>query len=111
MRAAIPLVSCNGDNTISPRFARSHYFAITDTNTRTLDIIENPYVNLKMHTGKNIIDMLIRNEKIDTLIVFELGLNVQQFAKKAKIRLILIHEMKGSLDNLLKLMRIKERTP
>ena len=106
MKVAIPIVSANRNSKLSLRFARSNYFAVVDVDTGNYHIIENPYTDLQMQAGKNSLEMLIHKENVDTLIAFELGLKIQQYAARSNIRLILLNDAKKTLDTLLKLMRI-----
>ena len=88
------------------KFARSSFFAIINKEQANIDIISNPYTGEKLQVGKNVVTLLQKEYGVDTLIAYELGLNVQQLAAKRKLRLIILGEKNNSLEGILKLMKI-----
>jgi predicted Fe-Mo cluster-binding NifX family protein len=104
MRIAVPLQESSHDGKIALRFARAQYFALIDKDQHTIEFFQNPCSDMSLKTGKCIMDFLVDNKKIDTLLAFELGLRVQQIAKKNDLQMILINEQKRTLKELLELM-------
>lgn len=107
MKIAIPISSESKTSTVSKKFARSKYFALADKINRTVDIIENPYAELKLGVGKKLLNWLIVEHKVDALLAFELGLKVQQLANDSKIQLIIINEKKQTLKQLLSFLKLE----
>lgn len=107
MKIAIPISSDRNKSTVSKKFARSKYFALVDKINRTVDIIENPYTDLKLNVGKKLLNWLRIEHKVDTLLAFELGLKVQQLANDSKIQLIIINEKKQTLKQLLSYLKLE----
>lgn len=106
MTAALPLQNEDLNSPISLRFGRSPYFAIINKETGTVEVTANPYYQLSSGAGKHIVEFLTGKYYVDTLIAFELGLNVMQIANQSKLRLIIIHEKNKSLKSILDRMQI-----
>jgi|GEM_PF-1938640 len=108
MKAVIPVTCQKGEYLISARFGRSSLFAVTEDETRTYYLLKSPVKSKSAETGKKVLETLIKNEKVDTIIAFEIGLYVQQYAAKTGMRIILISDKYGRLDDLMDLMGMKK---
>ena len=109
MKLAIPLNENNKNSVIAIRFARAKYLAIVDKEQNLVDILPNPCQGISTQAGKCIIHYLITRQEIDTIVAYEIGLKVQQIAQKNNIQLILINEKNKSLNQLLSMMKIKNK--
>ncbi len=107
MNVAVPITTNSNNSEISIRFARSEYYAIINKSSKIIEIISNPYINEQLGAGKKLVQHLIQEYKIDTIIAFELGLKVQQMAADNKLQLIIIHKKNQTLKQILKLMNLK----
>jgi predicted Fe-Mo cluster-binding NifX family protein len=108
MKAAIPVNSDTNEALISVRFARSPYLAVVDTEKSAFEIIENAYNKMHSGAGRSIIEFLVTIKQVNTIIAYELGLNIQQKALQKKIQLIILKEKEISLKQLLKLLRLNQ---
>ena len=106
MIAALPIKENNSDAVISPRYARTPFYVIINTQERSAKIIENPYHDESTGAGKHILSFLTEKYNVDTLIAFELGLHVHQLAMKKQLQLIIIHEKNKTLKDILYRMNI-----
>lgn len=104
MIAAIAIKDNNIDSEICLRFARSRFFAIINTSTETLSVIENPYLELKKAAGYKLVEMLINDYNVTAFVAFEIGLKVQQLAAEKNIQLIVINKTQHTLSYILKMM-------
>jgi predicted Fe-Mo cluster-binding NifX family protein len=109
MTLAIPIEDKTHNSDIALRFARAKYFAIVNKDQHSLEILPNPCLGLSVQAGKCTILYLTTRKNVDTLLAYELGLNVQQIAQKNNLQLILISEKRKSLNQLLKIMNIKTK--
>lgn len=74
MIIAIPVIKTK-DLIVSPHFSKSSYFLfveISDGNYKTLDLIENPYINYEYGKGRAIIGLLM-SRKVNAVIVGDIG--------------------------------------
>lgn len=106
MKFVIPVETEKRNSLLSKKFARSKYFAVVDKELKTIEVIENPYCDVNMGVGKKLLNWLLTEHKVDTLIAFELGLKVQQLANQFQLQLIIINEKKRNLKQLLAFMKI-----
>ena len=105
MILAIPIEDKSDNSKIAIRFARAKYYAILDKHHQSLEILPNPCLGISVQTGKCTILYLTTRKKVDTLVAYEFGLNVQQYAQKNNMQMILIDKKNSSLDQLLKLIK------
>ena len=106
MILAIPLEKDAQNSPIALRFARAKYFAIINKEMKSVEILPNPCLGMKTQAGKSAILYLTTRQEVDTLVAYELGLNVQQVAQKNNIQLILINEKRRDLKQLLNVMKL-----
>lgn len=106
MKICIPILSNNKKGQVSPTFARSSYFAIIDQQLDKVEIISNPFLNVKQNLGNKLINWLLNEYNVDTLLAFELGVKVQQIANEHQMQLIIINEKNQTLKQLLEYLKI-----
>jgi len=104
MIAAIPVMSDTKDAQLSLKFARSPYFALVDRLTGTYRFIENPFAEDKKGVGPKILSLLCKDNGVNALVAFELGLKLQQLAKSKGLQFIILNENKSKFKDILKLM-------
>lgn len=107
MKICIPIINKELKSKISLTFARSPSFAIVDDQTKIVMMIDNPYAALDHGVGNKLMDWMIIEYNIDTLIAFELGQKVQQIANEHKLQLIILSEKNQTLEKLLIYKNIK----
>lgn len=107
MILVIPIDSDKEQAIVSKKFARSNYFAIVNRTSSTVEVIENPFADLKLGVGKKLLEFLTVQYKVNTLIAFELGLKVQQMANEANLQLIVLSEKRQTLKQLLTYLNVK----
>jgi predicted Fe-Mo cluster-binding NifX family protein len=105
MLIAIPCDKQQVDSTIAPRFARSRFFAVVDTNNSSIKYLENPFFGLEHGVGKNILRTLT-DLGIELLVAHELGLKAQQMACQNKIQILLLPEKIEQLNQIIKFLKI-----
>ena len=106
MKMGLPVIHKNKSAKISHLFARSEYFAIIDKTNKTYEIIENPYFKMDAGIGQSVTELLLSHD-VRAFIGYEIGLNMQQIAKKQKIQLIVIKPNFTKLEQVLELIKIK----
>ena len=103
---AIPVESESNHSPLAMQFARAKYYAIVDRTAATMEILPNPCLGMVSQAGKCSILYLTSRKHVNTIIAYELGHNVQQIALKENIQLILVHEKRKNLNQLLEIMNI-----
>ena len=114
MKIAIPIESESEKSLLSAKFARSNYFAIVDKDQKSFSIKKNPFYDENSAAGRKLFHWLTNEHNVDTLLAYELGLNMQQLASESHMQIIIIDKMHTTLDKLLNYMQIsldKETTP
>ena len=108
--AALPLMEDSVNSGLSPRFARSPYFAIINTLNSKVEFLANTYNGQKLSAGKLVLQHLLKQIKVDTLIALELGLHVHKLAMEENLQLIILQEKHKTLHDILELMQIQTNT-
>lgn len=108
MKIAIPVKKNSHKSEISPKFARSPYFALIDSLTGTTEFVANPHLCKQTKTGVHVFELLVENNKADTFLAFELGLRIQQMAVKKNLQLIIINHKNKSLNQITELLNKKK---
>lgn len=106
MKLVIPIETEKRNSQLSKKFARSEYFAVIQKEEATIEIVKNPFLELKMGVGQKLITWLKTEHSVDVLVAFELGLKVQQLANIEQLQLIIINEKKQSLKQLMAFMQM-----
>jgi len=77
----------NIENRISTHFARTPFFLIIEMegkNIKSLKVIENPFRNKKIRTALSVVNDLVNIEKIDAVVVKEIGENRSRKCKGSR---------------------------
>lgn len=107
MRFAVGLETDDYSSLVFKRFARAPFFGIIDTVTKQYSIVANDFFDSKEHAGKLAVDMLCSECNISCFIAFELGLKVQQLAKKMNVQQIILNNDKQTFDQILSLLKVE----
>ena len=87
------------------RFGKCENIAIYDRSKKRIRMIENPFKNTD-HSGVQLLSML-KKEGVSTIITGEIGPLVSNLLEKENIQLVLLHEEKIKLEEIIE--RIKNQ--
>ncbi|RUM90903.1 MAG: dinitrogenase iron-molybdenum cofactor biosynthesis protein [Thermovibrio sp.] len=106
MRIAIPILEkeVNGRKLINPHFGKSNLFAIFDTETGNLEILENPTLELQRGRG-NYIAKLFSEKGIKAVLVKDIGNGALGKLENFGIEVYLIPKNFKFLDETIKLFK------
>jgi len=100
-------IASTGDTTgsaISMLFARCEYFALFDTSTGDLDIIENKYRKNKEHVGIEVANFLVR-QGVKKIISGEFGTSIRTVTDPNNVQLIVISNHQSTVQEILDSLR------
>lgn len=107
MIAAIPVMSNKKEAQLSLKFARSPFFALVNREFNTYRFIENPFAEDEEGVGTKILTLLYDENAVVSLVAFELGLKLQQYAKSKGLQFIILNENNNKLADILNLMELE----
>ncbi len=107
MIAIIPVMTDTKGAQLSLKFARSPFFALINRELNSYHFIKNPFLNDEKNVGPKILNLLCEENKVDSLIAFELGLKLQQHAKKREVQFIILNKINNKLVDILNLMGLE----
>lgn len=108
MRIVIPVTEATEKASVSSKFGRSPFFVLVDKTGNSYEFIENPFHQRQEHVGRKVLEFLVNEKKINSLLAFELGLKVQQIAIELKLQLIIIEKKEHKLKQLFKVIGVSE---
>lgn len=106
MIIAIPIEQMSLKSKLSTKFARSSNFAVVNKLDKNYILIKNPYADENVGVGQKLIDWLLADYGVDTLLAYELGLKVQQLASQKEMQFILVENELLTLEKLLSYLQI-----
>lgn len=100
MKYAITSIENNIKSTCSSHFGRSEYFAIYDTEKKSLEFIENPFQNLPKRAGPSVVKLL---SSMNTQIVVstEFGERIKNVFESMKIGMIIISDENKTIEEII----------
>ncbi|SMO69695.1 Predicted Fe-Mo cluster-binding protein, NifX family [Balnearium lithotrophicum] len=106
MRITIPILEkeVNGRKLINPHFGKSNLFAIFDTETGNLEILENPTLELQRGRG-NYIAKLFSEKGIEAVLVKDIGSGALSKLENFEIKVYLLSQSIKFLDEALELFK------
>jgi predicted Fe-Mo cluster-binding NifX family protein len=106
MRIAIPILEkeVNGRKLINPHFGKSNLFAIFDTETGNLEILENPTLELQRGRG-NYIAKLFTEKGVKAVLVKDIGSGALGKLENSGIEVYLLSQHVKFLDEALELFK------
>lgn len=87
MIIAITSTGLNSDALISEKFGRCSYFALYDTETKTIHTIPNTAENLEHGAGPKAAQLII-NENTEVVLTGAVGGNAEDVLNKGRIKII-----------------------
>jgi len=106
MIVALPITDGEQNAVVSKRFARSSFFAVIDTEAKSVEYVENPYKTDTKRAGKSVVELLVGKFGVSCLVAFELGLKVQKLANSRDMLQIILHKENQSVTDILRMMKI-----
>ncbi|MEN8116728.1 MAG: NifB/NifX family molybdenum-iron cluster-binding protein [Bacteroidota bacterium] len=82
------------------RFGKCQNVVIFDADKKHHTIIENPFLG-EEHSGTNLVDLL-HKEGVTTIITGEIGPMVSEKLEKEKLQLVLLHEERIKIEEVIK---------
>lgn len=99
MKVAVTCQTNNKSSAIEPRFGRSRYFAIIDTESGQYSFIENPNQNEMSGAGIKTAQMIVDNG-VELLLTGRVGPKAKNVLDMAKVRIRT--DVEGTLEDILK---------
>ncbi len=97
MKYAIPIESQDIKDEISEVFGRSKFFAVYDSETKSIDFLENPGSKESRGAGISAVQFLIE-KKINKVLTTNIGPNAENTLKSSGINLEIIE--RNTLENI-----------
>ncbi len=107
MIAAIPVESDRSDAVLYTKFARSPFFALTDSANGNSRIVANPFFGNTQGAGAAVVAFLVDEHGVNMFIAYELGLKVQALAHKRKLAQIILHSEHHNLASIYTMIKKK----
>ena len=87
------------------RFGKCENIVFYNADNDTYSIVENPYKNSE-HSGVKLVKFL-QNENVSTIVTGEVGPTVSKLLEKEKLQLVLLHEERIKIEDIITRIRKK----
>jgi len=100
MKYAITSIKDSVKSNCSSHFGRSEYFAIYDTEEKTLKFIKNPFQNLPKRAGPSVVKLL-SSMNVQIVVSAEFGERIKNILESLKIGMIIISDPNKTIEKII----------
>ncbi len=100
MKYAITAIENNIKSICSSHFGRSEYFAIYDTEDKSLEFIENSFRNLPKRAGPSVVKLL-SSMNVEIVVSSEFGERIKNVFESMKIGMIIIQDQNKTIEEII----------
>lgn len=108
MKYAITAIEGSLQSKCSSHFGRSEYFAIYDTNDKSLKFIENPFQNLPKRAGPSVVKLL-SSMNVQIVVSTEFGERIKNVFESLKIGMVIISEENKTIKEIISIIDNKNK--
>jgi predicted Fe-Mo cluster-binding NifX family protein len=103
MKVAITSTGNNYEATLDQRFGRCSYFVIYDTETKEIEFIPNPNIEMTEGAGPASVQ-LVASRNVTKIISGEFGIKIESLLDSLKIQMIVLKKPEKRIKDIIEML-------
>jgi predicted Fe-Mo cluster-binding NifX family protein len=104
MKVAITALKCSLESPIDNHFGRSAYFVIYDKESKSIELLPNPFLSMPEGAGAAAVQMLA-DHGVSQIISGEFGQKIKALVDSLRIQMIILKEGDKTIQDIIDLLK------
>ena len=100
MRIVITSTGNSLESTIDPRFGRCAYFVVYDTESKSVEFLPNPNIEVEEGAGPASVQ-IVASRNVNKIVSGEFGMKIKSLLDSLKIQMIVVKEPEKKISDII----------